>query len=117
MTVDMLANADFDSLRITAGSAHGLPSPGQTTLTRLGPPGSDWDVNGFFDISYEITFVGAPGGALDGLSGSTADTLRIRVGEPPRPVSALSDSGAAALAAILLVAGTALLLLRRVAIG
>ncbi|MCP3964038.1 MAG: hypothetical protein GY719_39905, partial [bacterium] len=43
---------DFASLQIQAGTAFGLPSPGQTTLTRLGPPGSDFQVDSFFDVSY-----------------------------------------------------------------
>src|SRR5262245_5428537 len=34
---------DFDLLRITGGTAFGMPSPGHTTLTRLGPPGSNFN--------------------------------------------------------------------------
>lgn len=69
---------DFDLLRITAGSEFGLPSPGQTTLTQL--PGGMWAVDSFFDITYRIDFVGAPGGLLAGRSGSTTGTVRIRTG-------------------------------------
>jgi len=68
---------DFQSLSIVAGSDNGLPSPGHTTLTRLGPPGSDFRVDSFFDITYRIDFVGAAGGALDGLSGTTTAGLRM----------------------------------------
>jgi hypothetical protein len=64
---------DFDQLQIIAGTDFGLPGPGQTTLTRL--PDGDFQVDSFFDITYRIDFVGAPGGSLDGLSGSTTDTI------------------------------------------
>lgn len=63
---------DFDLLRITAGTSFGLPSPGQTTLTDLG--GGNWFVDSFFDITYRIDFIGAPGGILAGMSGSTTGT-------------------------------------------
>ncbi|HUR19940.1 MAG TPA: HYR domain-containing protein [Vicinamibacterales bacterium] len=68
---------DFDLLRVTGGTAFGMPSPGHTTLTRQGPPGSNWAVDSFFDITYRIDFVGAPGGALAGRSGSTTATIRM----------------------------------------
>ncbi len=80
---------DFDLLRITAGTGFGLPSPGHTTLTRL--PGGDWNVDSFFDITYRIDFVGAPGGALAGMSGSTTGTLRMGAGGPPQ--CAVPDDG------------------------
>lgn len=74
---------DFDLLRITAGTAFGMPSPGHTTLTRL--PGGGWTIDSFFDITYRIDFVGAPGGALAGMSGSTTGTIRMQAGEPTTP--------------------------------
>lgn len=74
---------DFDLLRITAGSGFGLPSPGHTTLTQL--PSGDFNVDSFFDITYRIDFVGAPGGALGGMSGSTTGTIRMATGEPAAP--------------------------------
>jgi len=74
---------DFDLLRITAGTGFGLPSPGHTTLTRLGGPGTGWNVESFFDITYRIDFVGAPGGPLAGRSGSTTGTIRMSTGEDP----------------------------------
>jgi hypothetical protein len=67
---------DFDLLRITAGNGFGLPSPGHTTLTQL-PGGMSWNVDSFFDITYRIDFVGAPGGAVAGMSGSTTGTYRF----------------------------------------
>jgi len=73
---------DFDLLRIVAGTDFGLPSPGHTTLTRLGPPGSNWAVDSFFDITYRIDFVGRVGGALSGMSGSTTGTIRMGTAAP-----------------------------------
>lgn len=66
---------DFDLLRVTAGTNFGMPSPGHTTLTRIG---TDWSVDSFFDITYRIDFVGNPGGPLAGQSGSTTGTERHR---------------------------------------
>jgi hypothetical protein len=72
---------DFDLLRITAGTAFGMPSPGHTTLTKIS--GGHWNVDSFFDITYRIDFVGHPGGPLSGMSGSTTATIRIQQGGPP----------------------------------
>ena len=80
LTGQIFGDPDFDTLSITAGTNAGLPSPGHTTLTRLGPPGSDWNVDSFFDISYQIDFQGAPGSVLEGLSGSTQGTERFELG-------------------------------------
>ncbi|RIK66616.1 MAG: hypothetical protein DCC66_13005 [Planctomycetota bacterium] len=74
---------DFDLLRITAGTAFGMPSPGHTTLTQR--PGGTWNVDSFFDITYRIDFIGAPGGALAGMSGSTTGTVRMQAGDPVTP--------------------------------
>ena len=73
---------DFDLLRITAGSAFGMPSPGHTTLTRQGPPGSPYNVESFFDITYRIDFIGSSTGPLAGHSGSTTGTIRMQAGQP-----------------------------------
>ncbi|MCP4898091.1 MAG: hypothetical protein GY906_14055 [bacterium] len=81
----IVGDPDFDQLQLTAGTGFGLPSPGQTTLTRR--HGGPFSVDSFFDISYRIEFVGAPGGALDGLSGSTTATVRIAVAAPPAAVT------------------------------
>jgi hypothetical protein len=70
-----LGDPDFDLLRITAGTGFGLPSPGHTTLTQLGP--NNWVVDSFFDITYRIDFVGDPMGPFAGMSGSTTGTSRI----------------------------------------
>jgi hypothetical protein len=75
----IIGDPDFDLLRITAGSGFGMPSPGHTTLTRL--TSGDWSVDSFFDIEYRIDFIGAPGGPLAGMSGSTTSTERYRAGD------------------------------------
>jgi hypothetical protein len=63
-----------------------LPSPGHTTLTRQGPPGSGFAVDSFFDITYRIDFVGNPTGHVGGMSGSTTGTIRMVAVRPPDPV-------------------------------
>ena len=76
---------DFDLLRITAGTGFGLPSPGHTTLTQLGGTGN-WNVDSFFDVSYKIDFVGRPGGAFSGMSGSSTHDPIFQLGDPvPEP--------------------------------
>jgi len=81
---------DFDLLRITAGTGFGMPSPGHTTLTRLGTS-SNWNVDSFFDITYRIDFVGKPGGPLGGMSGSTTGTIRMQSGNPSGDVGVPID--------------------------
>lgn len=103
----IVGDPDFDLLAITAGTDYGLPSPGETTLTEL--PSGDFNIDSFFDITYQFQFVGAPGSVLEGLSGTTTATIRIVQGAPfvPAPVpvggiaepplfaeSAASESGA-----------------------
>jgi len=80
---DIFGDPDFDILAIRAGRNFGLPSPGQTTLTRLGPPGSNFAVDSFFDIFYEIDFQGAPGSVLEGFAGTTQGIVRmVSSGDP-----------------------------------
>jgi hypothetical protein len=74
----VLGDPDFDLLRLVGGSDFGLPSPGVTRLTKR--VGSTWEVDSFFDITYRIDFVGAPGGPLAGMSGSTTGTVRMQIG-------------------------------------
>lgn len=74
---NLLGDPDFCTLEVTAGSDFGLPSPGATTLTRLGDPGTDFQVDSFFDITYRIEFQGCPGSILEGMGGTTEDQAFI----------------------------------------
>ena len=82
---EILGDPDFSQLVLVAGTDNGLPSPGHTTLTDLGD--GTFGVDSFFDISYRIDFVGAPGSALDGLSGSTQDEVRLTARNDPDAVT------------------------------
>ena len=75
----LVGDPDFSLLTLTAGSDNGLASPGSATLTDLGD--GTFQVDSFFDITYEIEFEGAPGSPLDGLSGTTQGTVRIEACE------------------------------------
>ena len=81
LTGQINGDPDFDLLKITGGNGFGLPSPGHTTLTRL--PGGNYAVDSFFDITYEIEFVGTPGSVFAGMSGSTTGTIRMETGQKP----------------------------------
>jgi hypothetical protein len=85
MFSQIIGDPDFDLLRFTAGTDFGMPSPGQTKLTQVGP---NWNVESFFDVTYRIDFVGRAGGTFSGMSGSTTRTVRLQIGEPvPEPAS------------------------------
>ncbi len=81
---------DFDLLRITAGTAFGMPSPGHTTLTQQA---GGWAVDSFFDVTYRIDFVGHPGGAVSGLSGSTNSNSHIQTNDPVAKLDAWQTWG------------------------
>jgi hypothetical protein len=78
LSASLTGDPDFNSLTLTTGASSGLPSPGMTTITDKG--GGVFVVDSFFDVSYRVDFVGAPGGALEGLSGTTTGTVGITVG-------------------------------------
>jgi hypothetical protein len=80
---ELFGDPDFCTLAITGGDDFGLPSPGHTTLTRLGPPGSDFQVDSFFDVTYRLEFAGCAGSILEDLSGTTQDEARITTCEEP----------------------------------
>ena len=81
-------DSEFDLLRLVAGTNFGLPSPGQTTLTQVGP---NWNVESYHDVQYRIDFVGHAGGPFGGMSGSTTAISRFQVGMPivPEPASCM----------------------------
>jgi hypothetical protein len=70
-----IQDPDFASMSITAGTGNGFPSPGTTTLTQL--PSGDWTADSQFSINYELSFVGAAGGPLDGFAGTTTGTIQM----------------------------------------
>jgi hypothetical protein len=83
----LIGDPDFDLLRLVAGTDFGLPSPGQTKLTQVGP---NWNVESFFDITYRIDFVGRSGGTFSGMSGSSTGMSRFQIGMPvPEPSAML----------------------------
>lgn len=107
---------DFDLLRVTAGGSFGMPSPGHTTLTQLDGGGTStaadtWAVDSFFDITYRIDFVGAPGGPLAGMSGSTTGTIRMSTVTHALPTPSTNVWGQIALS--LLVLGIGVVVLQR----
>lgn len=79
---ELFGDPDFDVLSLQAGPDFGLPSPGQTTLTRVGDPGSDFAVDSFFDVEYRITFAGEPGSLIEDYSGVTQEHVFLRQGKP-----------------------------------
>ncbi len=93
---ELFGDPDFDLLRITGGTDLGLPSPGHTTLTRLGPPGSDFAVDSFFDIEYRIEFTSTPTGSLPPATGDVTESarceqpLRLANGVPFDPLAGSS---------------------------
>lgn len=66
---------DFDLFEVVGGTDNGHPSPGQTTLTRQAD-GTYW-VDSKFKVGYRIRFIGAPGGKLAGLQGTTPGTVNM----------------------------------------
>lgn len=71
-----VGDPDFDLLRILGGYNYGMPSPGQIQLVSTG---SGWAVSGYFDTTHRIDFIGAPGGALAGRSGSNTQQRRFEI--------------------------------------
>lgn len=72
---EITGDPDFAFLRITAGEAHGLPSPGHTTLTRLND--GTFLVESIFNVAYRIQFEGDPNGGLRGFGGASKGTVRM----------------------------------------
>src|SRR6185295_13874181 len=84
-----IGDPDFDLLRITAGSAFGMPSPGHTTLVQQA---GQWSVDSFFDITHRIDYIGHPGGPFGGYSNSQTESLQPFDMCHDRPTSASPKS-------------------------
>lgn len=62
---------------VTAGDENGLPSPGETTLTRL--ENGNVAVESFFKIRYRVEYIGAEDGPYAGLQGSGEGETMMRL--------------------------------------
>jgi hypothetical protein len=108
---ELTGDPDFDLLRIKAGDDLGLPSSGETTLTRgvgaPSDPNTPYAVASSFDLNYRIEFVGAAGGALAGLSGDTLGQTEVAtpIVAAPLPVPTASTWRRWSMVVALLVAG------------
>lgn len=72
---EISGDPDFALLRIEAGDAFGLPSPGKTALTRQDD--GSFVVESVFEIHYRITFEGDPDGRLRGFGGITEGSVEM----------------------------------------
>lgn len=77
----IVGDPDFDLLAITGGTNNAAPSPGRTSLTLL--PSGEFRVDSFFDVSFSISFLGAPGSIFEGIGGTTSGTVRMVAGFGP----------------------------------
>jgi hypothetical protein len=82
---------DFDLLRITAGTAFGMPSPGRAILTR--DETGDFLADTWWDLTFRVDFVGHNPGPFAGLSGSTVSEHRQRNGIHTSPLCVVPDNG------------------------
>ena len=96
---ELFGDPDFCMFRIKAGSDYGLPSPGQFILTKM--PSGNFNIDSFFDITYQIEFEGCPGSPLQDYMGTTVNTTRLQQGieflnDPPnKPVISGNTNGKA----------------------
>ncbi|MHC4648968.1 MAG: hypothetical protein ACYTBJ_26235, partial [Planctomycetota bacterium] len=75
---ELFGDPDFCTLRIRWGTDYGLPSPGHTTLTEL--PSGEYDVDSFFDITYQIEFEGCQASVIQDYMGTTTAVIRMVTG-------------------------------------
>ena len=103
----LFGDPDFCTFRVTAGSDYGLPSPGEMTLEELG--GGLYNVDSFFDITYQIEFEGCPDSPyLADYSGTTTATVRLKQGsgEFPQDIPTLTEWGILIMGLFLLAVAT-----------
>jgi len=67
---------DFASLKIVAGTANGLESPGHTTFIQQKDGSFQYESQ--FAIKYIVTFEGAKGGKLDGLADQIEGSIGMK---------------------------------------
>jgi hypothetical protein len=99
----------FQDLQVRAGQGQGLPaSRGRTVLRESG---GNWAVDSFFDITYEIEFVGKAGSPIAGMSGTTRGQVVMgTVGSSgSAQIPTLSGWGMALLALLIVLAAVMML--------
>ena len=70
------SDENFESVKIVAGLANGLPSPGSTTMTRNRQGG--FLVDSTFQMNYRIELVGRAGGKFDGVNISEEGVATVK---------------------------------------
>jgi len=58
---------DFEMLHLVGGTENGFPSPGHLTAVDQGD--GTYAIDSTFQMSFQVEYVGAPGGALEGFAG------------------------------------------------
>jgi hypothetical protein len=110
----LFGDPDFCEFIITGGNDHGLPSPGMMMLTDLG--NGLYNIDSFFDITYQIQFAGCPDSYyLADYSGTTTASVRLKQGSGEIQVSipTLSEWGMLIMGLFLLAIGTVAVVRRR----
>jgi hypothetical protein len=72
----LTGDPNFSSIKIVAGNANGLPSPGSTTLTRQ--TNGTFLVNSSFRMNFRAELVGAPGSPFEGVNVTTEGVAAVQ---------------------------------------